>query len=56
MMAIESTNTQNWIEIKKRVLVTTVPRVTASLLLNTYTIPAATGLGGGSPCPQPSVF
>jgi len=55
-VATESINTQNGFEIKKRVLVTIVPEVTAFFMLNIYAIPIATGLGGRSPCPEPSVF
>jgi len=55
-VATESTNTQNGFEIRKRVPVTIVPEVTASFVLNIYIIPTVTSLGGGSPCPQPSVF
>ena len=50
-VAIESTNTQNGFEIKKRVLVTIVSDVTASFMVNIYAIPIAASLGGGSPCP-----
>jgi len=55
-VAIEATKTKNGFEIKKRVLVTNVPKVVASFLLNTWALPTAAGLEGGSPCLQPSIF
>jgi len=55
-VATESTNIQNGFEIKKRVLVTIIPEVTTSFMLNIYAILIAMGLGDGSPYPLPSIF
>jgi len=52
-VAIESTNTQNGFDIKKRVPITIIPEVAPSFILNMHAIPTAAGLGGGSPYPRP---
>jgi len=47
---------QKMVSKLKRVPVTTAPKVAVSFLLNTYDLPTAADLRGGSPCLQPSVF
>jgi len=48
-VAPESNSTQNGFEFRKRVPVTTIPRVLTSFLLITYACPTAVGLGDGAP-------